>query len=188
MDIETTDLGAVGAGFILCAVVQPYHGKQKTFRYDEVGDRPAHERKLLRALFAELAEYDMWVGHNIERFDWPFLRSRASILGVAIPFTPPFAYDTLHAFRRMQYRTRPNRDGRPMASLAHVVDFFGIPQLKTGIYPRQHWVSVWGKDKDQRAEALDHIVAHCQDDVKMNELVYDKLLAVDTRAVLRRCG
>ena len=43
LDLETTDLSAVGGGMILCAVVKPLEGKPITFRYDEMKCTCANE-------------------------------------------------------------------------------------------------------------------------------------------------
>jgi len=175
LDLETTDLAAVGAGWILCAVIKPLGGKPKVLRYDDMHIALAHETPLLHALSRVFDEYDMVIGHNLENFDWPYIKSRCSILGLPIP-RPVYRYDTLQAFRSTKLRTVPNFKGNPKAGLGHVCDFFGLEQRKNGLFPRQHWNPVWGQDKGQRREALDHLVEHCVSDVIMNEAIYWKLL------------
>ena len=64
LDLETTDLSAVGGGFILCAVVKPLRQKPVVFRYDEMRCRPAKEKKLVEAVVAEMSKYQLWIGHN----------------------------------------------------------------------------------------------------------------------------
>ena len=100
LDLETTDLSAVGGGFILCAVVKPLHQEPIVFRYDEMHCRAFHEKRLVEALVAELEKYHMWIGHNIDRFDFTFLKSRAVLLGVPFTVATP-TYDTMLAFRRL---------------------------------------------------------------------------------------
>lgn len=191
LDIETTDLGAVGAGTILCAVVKPLGKKPIVFRADALKCRLGFEDKLLRVLLRELAKYQILVGHNIENFDWCYIKSRAVILGVPLTIRP-FAYDTLKAFRRSKLRTRMNGFGRPSAGMDMIVDFFGFPQEKTKIYPRQWWEAVWGKrngtgkDGVTRVEAMNDIVSHCIADVKMNEQIFWKLLDLDWRGGIKR--
>lgn len=187
LDIETTDLAAIGAGWMLCAVLKPVGGRAQVYRYDEYKCSVGHEKKMLEKLCEELSNYQLWVGHNIAGFDWPYLRSRAYQEKVMLP-PVPWLYDTVQAFRRMKYRTRPNRIGRPIAALDHVVDFFGIQQKKTKIYPREHWLSVWEAEAAQRTKALDGLVEHCVSDVEMTEAVYWKLLATDTRGTLLRAS
>ena len=183
-DIETSSLEAVGAGFILCAVVTPLGGKPVVLRYDELGCSPAKEKRLVSKLLEELNRYDILVGHNIRRFDWNYIKSRAVLFDVPIT-KRPLNYDTLDAFRRCGFLTRQNSFGKPTASLAFIADFLGIEQEKTAIYPREHWKGVW-ESKPQRTVALDNLVDHCLRDVRMNEKVFYRLFEQDGGAFLRR--
>lgn len=186
LDLETTDLSAVGGGMILCAVVKPLRKKPVVFRYDELRCRAFHEKRLVEALADEMQKYHMWIGHNVNRFDFPFLKSRANLLGV--PFVQaPLTYDTMLAFKRIGYLTARNPiTGKPRANLDHVVDFFNIPQMKTKVgYPNAHWRTVWG-DADQKGEAMDTLVKHCIYDCAMTEEVYWRELPVDPVWGLRR--
>lgn len=184
LDIETSALEAVGAGFLICAVVKPLDKAPKVLRYDDLRCKPAQEKRLIEALVSELAKYDLLVGHNIDRFDLNFIKSRALQFG--IPFAlNPLVYDTLRAFRRCGFLTRANGFGKPTASLSFVVDFLGIPQQKTGIYPREHWKAVWA-EQDEKRLVLNHIISHCKADVEMTECVYRRLLSVDGKCFIRR--
>ena len=185
LDIETSDLAAVGAGFLTAAVVKPLGYTERVFRYDEFKCKPAHEGKMLSSLIRELGQYDMVIGHNIDRFDLNYIRSRAIVLGV--PFNVrPIVYDTLKAFRRCGFLTRPNGFGKPTASLAFVTDFLGIPQEKTALYPREHWQTVWQTQHKERRAAIDGLVNHCKKDVFMNEQAFNVLFPLDTNFNLKR--
>ncbi|CAG1006653.1 DNA polymerase III subunit epsilon [Anaerolineales bacterium] len=186
LDLETTDLHAVGGGFILCAVVKPLRGKPIVFRYDEMHCRAFHEKRLVQALTDEMSKYHLWIGHNIDRFDFNFLRSRAVILGVPFP-VQPMLYDTMLAFKRLGYLTVANpATGKPRANLDHVADFFNIPQLKTKVgYPNAHWRTVWGTGKE-RGEAMDSLADHCVRDTIMTQMIYERELPVDPVWGLRR--
>lgn len=183
-DIETTGIDAVAPGNILCAVIKPLGGKEKILRYDEMHLSPGNDKFLARALINELCKYDLLIGHNIERFDWNFIKTRALIHGIPIP-KRPFVYDTMKAFKRLGYLTVPNIVGKPTARLDHVVDMFGIKQRKTALYPREHWKTVWGNKKERR-NAMDALVEHCVYDVAMNEDIYVRLFEQDDRVILRR--
>ena len=193
-DIETTDLAAVGAGILLCVCIRPLStGRTRTYRIDtydkhkknDHGFLEVEETEMMGEVIGELSQYDLLIGHNIDKFDIPYLRSRAFQL--RRPFELwPFTYDTCKAFRRTGNRTVMNGFGKPSAGLAHVVDFFNIKQEKNGIYPVQHWMTVWG-NKAQRIEAMNMLVEHCERDVRMNATIYPALLAMDTRAIIRRC-
>lgn len=184
VDIESSSLEAVGAGFILCAVVKPLGKPGKVIRYDELGCRPAQEKKLIKVLLAELNKYDIVVGHNIRRFDWNFIKSRATLFGVPI-IKYPLVYDTLDAFRRCGFLTRQNVYGKPTASLAFIADFLDIKQEKTAIYPRAHWKGIWEKGEDRKA-ALDNLVDHCVRDCRMNEVIFRRLFEQDSGVIMRR--
>ena len=183
-DIETSALEAVGAGFVLCAVVKPLGEKPIVLRYDKMSCSPGQEKPLLRKLTDILSGFHLWVAHNGINFDYKYLKSRNIQLELP-PLPKPFLYDTMHAFRRTGYRTVDNGFGKPTASLAMVADFFGIPQEKTALYPREHWKTVWQTGKE-RQMAMDKLVHHCVADVSMNEKVYWKLLDVDCVWGLRR--
>lgn len=178
-DIETTDLAAVGSGWILCAVIlDADRGTKQVYRYDESKCELGHEAKLVEAIVKALSEYPVWIGHNIDKFDWPYIKSRANALGIPIHLDTTVTYDTLKAFRRSGLRTIANSYGKPTGRLDHIADFFGIEQLKTPIYPREHWVTVWGQGVNRR-KAMDKLVDHCLRDVKLNDQVYRRLWLAD---------
>ena len=192
-DIETTDLAAVGAGMLICACIRPLATQRtRTFRIDSFkfkadktkGFLEREETALLRAVLDELMQYDLLVGHNIDKFDFPFLRSRAFRLQQVYEWQP-FTYDTCKAFRRVGLRTVLNGFGKPSAGLAHVIDFFGIKQEKNGIYPVEHWRTIWGNEAE-RMDAMNHLTDHCERDVRMNAAIYPALLEMDTKAIVRR--
>lgn len=192
-DIETTDLGAVGAGMITCVCLRPMQTKRtRTYHIgmyefdpsDEFGFFERQERALLEDVFKELSTYHIWIGHNIDKFDIPYLRSRAFRLGVNFDLSP-FTYDTLKAFRRTGYLTRPNGFGKPSGGLAFVADFGGIVQEKTAIYPAEWWMQIWG-NKKARIEAIQNVVDHCQRDVRMNANVWEFLWGGDKRGSMKR--
>lgn len=191
LDIETSDLAAVGSGMLLCAVVKPQASSSPIiFRYDKTGDRPGKEVVMVTRLIEQLARYDFIVGHNLEKFDVPYVRSRALVLGVAYNLRPVLI-DTLKMFRRCGYLSRPNGFGKPSAGLSHVADLLGLfrsdKERKTAIFPREQWKVVWESDK-VRTKAMDELVDHCVRDTLLTERVFEKLWEVDTKIVLRRTG
>lgn len=186
LDLETTTLEAVGAGWLLCGVIKPLEGQPKVFRYDKYHEPLAHEHDLLRALINELGKYDLVVGHNLKKFDWNFLKSRGVQLEVEVGCRP-FCYDTLEGFKRCGFLTPRNHFGKPIAALDFACDFFGLKQLKTKVgYPRQHWLTVWETNKRLRKIAVDNLVDHCIRDVAMTEQLYQRLLPLDTNAIVKR--
>src|SRR5262249_49678530 len=78
-DIETTSLNA-DFGIVLCAVVKPSVGRPKVFRADRLNSKwkthRSNDSAVIGAIVDELSEYDIWIAHNGNRFDVPFLRTR----------------------------------------------------------------------------------------------------------------
>jgi len=66
--------------FILCGVIKPANGRPKVFRADRLNPHWSTQRSndsaVTAAIVAELSQYDIWVAHNGQRFDVPFLRTR----------------------------------------------------------------------------------------------------------------
>lgn len=190
-DIETSSLEAVGAGFILCAVIVPVGKRPKAFRYDEYHCSPGFEGRMLKAILGELESYDMVIGHNIDKFDIPYLRTRAMVLGIPCNLHP-ISYDTLKAYRRLGYLSRPNGFGKPSAGLGVVGDILGVTTKennKTVIgRSREQWKAIWENpsNRQERTDALDEIVSHCIRDVGLNEAVFNLLWKADANMVLRR--
>jgi uncharacterized protein YprB with RNaseH-like and TPR domain len=193
IDIECTDLAAVGSGIVLCVGIRSTAtNRTKIFRIDQYEYEPSdeygfferQERDLLTDALEELDKYELLIGHNINRFDIPFLRSRAYQYGMNW-WTHPLTYDTLEGFRRSGLLTRQNGFGKPSASMAMVADFLGLEQLKTGVYPREWWMTVWG-NKKKRREYMNDIVDHNVRDVRMNAAMYPILLANYPRVVIKR--
>jgi len=166
------------------AVIKPLNDKPKVFRVDRTGDELGQERNLLKKIFLELEKYEFVIGHNIAKFDMPFLKTRAMLLGVPFPHRP-LIYDTLQAFKRTEYRTVLNGFGKPSAGLDMVIDLFGNKQRKTKIYPRHHWEIIWGSPSD-KSVAMNDLVEHCVSDVIMNEEIFLPILHGDPNPTIKR--
>ena len=193
IDIETTALEGVGAGVILCACIRATTtGRVSTHRIEyrnewnpsEEGFLQTEETNLLLSLINDMTNYDLLIGHNIDRFDLPYIRSRAQARQVPF-FQNPFVYDTMRAFGRTKLRTVLNGYGQPSKSMAMIADFLGLDQLKTNIYPRQWWQSIWG-NAEEREAAMQEIIDHCKRDVRTNHEIYDLLLQYDMKASIKR--
>jgi uncharacterized protein YprB with RNaseH-like and TPR domain len=192
-DIETTSLEGVGSGVLICACVRPLStNRTRVLRIDnykyeqssEFGFFERQEKDLSIDLLDELKKYDLLIGHNIDGFDLGFLRTRAQRHNIPF-FLNPFTYDTMKAFRRVQWRTVLNRIGKPTASLAMIADFLGVKQEKTSVFPVEWWQGIWGNDVE-RMEALNNIADHCVKDVRMNAQVYELMLPHDLKASVKR--
>src|SRR3990167_1217176 len=109
-------MAAVGAGIVTVICIRPMQtGRTKTLHLgmyefekdDSYGFLEREEMALLRAVLVESRKYKILIGHNIEKFGWPDLRSRAFIRDVVWDVHPAL-YDTLKAFRRTRFLTVPN--------------------------------------------------------------------------------
>jgi DNA polymerase elongation subunit (family B) len=192
-DIETTALEAIGAGIMLCACVRPLATKrtrtfrvkyQKEWKQEETGFLEVEETEMLKEFIAELSTYDLLIGHNIEMFDLPFIRTRAYRRGLDCDLMP-FVYDTMRLFGRTKFRTVNNGFGKPTKSLDMIADLLQLDQLKTKIYPASHWMTIWG-NAAKREEAMKDIIDHCERDVRMNMGVYEMLMPYDYKGIIRR--
>jgi uncharacterized protein YprB with RNaseH-like and TPR domain len=192
-DIEATDLAAVGAGILTCMCAKPADGGQmKTFRIDDYeceqddrfGVMEREEKQLLADAVEYLLGFDLLVGHYIKKFDLPYIKSRSFQRSMYFNIMP-LVYDTWEGVKRVGIMTVLNSFGGRCGSLGHVADYFGIKQEKNGIFPKQHWMSIWG-NKEERKKSMDMVADHCRRDVRMNATVYPILLQLDTKALIRR--
>ena len=198
-DIEATDFDAVGAGLLVCAVVIPLDTLEpRVFRLDEYdksilgwvdverhGYLEREEKGILHDLFSFMGGYDLWVGHNIERFDIPYMKTRGMRRDVKFDHHP-LTYDTFKAFRRLGIQTRPNGFGKPMAGLGAAADALNIRDgSKTAVYSGEWWMQIWG-NKEARKTAFDAVVHHCIDDTRMNLGLYREIMPLDLRMNIKR--
>lgn len=157
-DLETTNLNA-NFGVILCACIKPFDGKVKTFRgdaYKSWKDRRSDDSELCRAIYKELEQYDIWIAHNGNNFDVPFLRTRLMKAGVRM--VQPKLVDPVRLSRRylkLGYN-----------SLEQVAGHFGIYGKTT--VAGDHWMRA-SLDGDRKS--MNYIVEHCIADVEMLEEV-----------------
>lgn len=128
-----------------------------TVQWDENQD----DKTLLEEFIPVLQKADFIVGHNGDKFDLPWVRSRALVHN--IPMLPKYAsVDTLKQ-ARYNFRFPSNR-------LDDLGDYLGLGRkIKTD---RQLWVDVV-TNKDSKA--LDRMIEYCEQDVFLLEDVYNKL-------------
>lgn len=164
-DIETTNLSADFA-FILCASVKPWGKPPVVFRIDQYEnyekDR-SDDSALVTDLANELKKYTIAIGYNTQRFDVPFLYSRMLYHGMDIrPLASIKHLDLIWAVRyRMRLRS---------ASLAVASEHMMTGDKKTPLIGR-----IWAKAAAGNKEALDDIVKHNVQDVKVLEQMTKKL-------------
>jgi uncharacterized protein YprB with RNaseH-like and TPR domain len=180
VDIETTDLAA-NMGIVLCVSYKPYlSGRVRTIAIDTDRLKRAHKEVSLRGTrapdfhvvkdtFRALKEFDILVTFNGRKFDVPFLRARALILGLegSVQNLPKWHIDLSNVLRGTSARIV----GRRFISLAQVQGFLGIPE-KEGKTPLSY--ETWSLAHFGSAKALREVVIHCERDVLVLEKAYER--------------
>jgi hypothetical protein len=126
-------------------------------------DDKCSDRKMLIAFSHALRNADELVGHNIDKFDLPWLMGRLVFHG-SEPLPPFKTIDTLKWARR-KFKFNSNR-------LDYLARFLGVGKK---IETRQ---DLWREvvlDNDRAS--LNEMVGYCRNDVIILEKVYDKLAA-----------
>jgi DNA polymerase III epsilon subunit-like protein len=157
-DLECTSLNA-DFGIILCAVVKPAGGNPTTFRLDELSKqwdgRRSYDYPVVKAIVTELESYDVLAGHNAVKFDLPFLRTRMAKYQMK-PLRKFKVIDPLQILRN-QFRLSYN-------SLDRATAFLGC-NTKSPV-DGDMWLRA---ALDGSRRAMNYIVAHCIEDVRMLE-------------------
>lgn len=166
-DLETTGLGA-NFGRILCASFKVFTPGMETKPFTLRGDaRPyrtkdiADDGKLALAIRDTLEGFNVIVGHNSKLFDRKFLNARLLRAGKR-PKNSQFHVDTMWVVRT---------HFRMSSKLDNVQKMLGLPDEKLPI-SWDNWAraGAWVKD------GMDEVVKHCEQDVKVLEQAYWKLL------------
>lgn len=170
LDIEASHLKA-NFGFIICWYIK----KAGEDRYDHaiVTKKElfnlTRDRRVLSELFDALDGYDVIYAHYGRRFDIPFIKSRAIILGMDGRITRPFEkfmFDTWEIARK-NLALSSNR-------LDTIAQAFQLKDQKTGLMP-----TIWNDAVLGDAKALQYVDDHCRADVNVLEGVHRKLSAVE---------
>lgn len=176
-DLETSDLKAM-MGRILCAsfheILPPafvdqlpkkYHPQPYTLRGDDERFRdedPADDHKLVVAIRDELHKYNCIVTWNGKLFDNRFLNAKLLEYGEA-PLSVQFHYDPMWTVR----------NGLRIGSskLLNIQKYLNLGEEKTEI-TWKNWQRAMCFDRD----AMDEVVYHCEQDVRVLVEAYWKLL------------
>lgn len=160
-DLETSDLEA-DKGIILCACIKSSkHNKMITIRTDDTnpgwkkGFR-GNDKETVQQIAGVLADHDLLVAHNGNRFDVPFVRTR--LLRWGLPRLPELKLvdPMLIAFRKLRLRSN---------GLGNISDHLGISDRKTPLY-----LSLWmDAILNGSRKSMDKIVEHCVADVNVLE-------------------
>jgi uncharacterized protein YprB with RNaseH-like and TPR domain len=165
-DLETTNLSA-DFGVVLCGVLKPSDSAPIVFRGDKLNPNwdkgRSDDSAVVAAIVEELSTYDIWVAHNGQRFDVPFLRTRMLAHGME-PLPAKKLIDPVLLAR--------NKLRMSFNSLAQVANHLGC-NVKTDVEPKE-WLKA-ALDGDR--QAMGYIVEHCVQDVLVLENVIGSLKA-----------
>lgn len=174
-DLETTDLKALMGRILCCSFAEIRYGHKPrvwTFRSDRApwqDKDPISDKKLVCAIRDELEKYDVIVGWNSKLFDLPFLQARLLANGETRRVSPHWHLDLM-----WNAGGSSNRIGS--RKLVNVQKFLQLPESKTDI----DWAT-WQRAANGDGKAMNKIIHHCQQDVKVLEQAYWKLLPSVTR-------
>lgn len=126
-----------------------------------VWDKNQNDKKLLQDFVKIVNQADEIIGHNGDRFDLPWIRTRC--LYHRLPIFP--SYTTLDTLKNARSKFKFNSN-----KLDYIARFLGLGQkIHTGY-------ELWKKvvlDKD--AQALNDMVVYCKNDVILLEKVYNEM-------------
>jgi DNA polymerase elongation subunit (family B) len=143
---------------IIC-ICYKWAGEDKV--YSLHWDTNQDDKKLLEKFIAVANEADELVGHNGDRFDLPWIRTRC--LFHRIPVFP--TYTTLDTLKNARSKFKFNSN-----KLDYIAKFLGIGQKTHTGY------DLWKKvvlDKDK--ESLAYMIEYCKNDVELLEQVYNEM-------------
>lgn len=135
-----------------------YHAKWDRDKGDQA------DKKMLETFKKVLEEADEVVGHNVDRFDLPWVRTRAMIHGIILP-TDIITYDTLVQARR-KFRFNEN-------TLDYIAKLMGLGgKTKTEF---TMWLDLLQGTKNLANARLKEMIDYCDEDVRQLEGVFNKL-------------
>jgi uncharacterized protein YprB with RNaseH-like and TPR domain len=161
LDIETSNFDA-NAGNMLSWALKP-RGKaviSDVIAADEAVDPTQFDHRIVMTLIEALRDVDVVVTYYGTGFDNPYLKTRALGLGL----TPPSAYDLYHwdVYYAVKYKLKLHRN-----SLDAACEFFGI-EGKSHLK-----LKVWNAARVGNQAALDYVLEHNVQDVKILERLFD---------------
>lgn len=142
---------------VICACWK-YAGDSKVYSVD--WGKRRNDRAVVKKLIKVLNEADVAIGHNGDRFDLPWLKGRAMMLGLD-PLTNVSTLDTYRMSRR-----NFNLNSHKLEYLAQVAT--GSGKLDTGF-------GLWKKVINGDEKALQKMIDYCKKDVVLLEKVFDHI-------------
>lgn len=162
-DIESTGLRA-DYGYILCVgVLDGITGKKHMIRIDDPRNPDKKSDKwVVKEAIKVLNSYNLIVGWYTEKFDVPFINSRAIFHGLP-PLIKEYRRDLWYT-SKFKLKLRSNR-------LAVVGQFLFGKTLKDAITPDFFTGAIRGEKK-----SLNYVASHCLKDLQETLRIYKRLL------------
>lgn len=167
LDIETSNLDA-NWGIILSYCIKPRGSgnilsdvitKADIKRYNQ----DQTDKRLVKNLIEDILKFDRLVTHYGRKFDLPYIRTRALIMGIDFPHFGSIQNDDTWVIARRKLKLNSNR-------LETIDRAFNGESIKTHIQPK-YWIA--GARGDKRA--LKYILEHNEKDVIALEGIWLKL-------------
>jgi uncharacterized protein YprB with RNaseH-like and TPR domain len=162
-DLETSNLKA-NIGILLSWAIKYKGGKVV---HDLITKRDIltgmMDKRIVKSFLAEIKNVDVLVGYYSTKFDVPFARTRAMMLGLVFPaFNSQFHHDVYYSARNKLCLHSKRLD-----AVAHAL---GSKHQKTPLD-----ISVWQKAQYGDKKALGYVLEHNIADVQVLEEVFDML-------------
>jgi uncharacterized protein YprB with RNaseH-like and TPR domain len=163
LDIESSGLKANFA--IMLSYCIKVRGEDKIYCdwFNEKDLKNGQDRRIVKNCIRDLGNFDRVIGHYSKRFDIPFLRTRALMLGIDFPQFGELYHTDVWDIAKRKLCLSSNRQG--VIAEAINEDF-----SKTRI-SHNYWLPALQGDK----KALEYIVDHNKRDVVQLEKNYEKL-------------
>lgn len=121
------------------------------------------DKRIVKNCIKDLSNFDRVIGHYSKRFDVPFLRTRALILGIDFPQFGELYHTDVWDIARRKLCLSSNRQGV-------IAESINNDDSKTRI-DQKHWIPALQGNK----EAIEYILDHNMRDVIQLEKNYEKL-------------
>lgn len=177
-DIECMDFKSDGyQDHLVCVTILPLEedAEPYTIKVGYKDDR--NDKDMLSETLAELAKYDIVIGHNVAAFDLNWLYSRAMYYGMTMPRSWLY-YDTYQVAKTMAIKSATK-------TLAGLCAYFGIESNKTAVQ-KAEWSLVDSPTYAEFHYAMENIVDHCEKDVIANRELFDVIWKYDPKKSLKR--
>jgi len=163
-DLECSNLAA-DFGIILCYCIKEFGTKKiynRTITKKELAT--CMDENVVRSCIKDLSKFDKIVTYYGTGFDFPFIRTRATALGVPFPEFGQIYHRDIYYIIRHRFRLSRNRLDNACRTL--------LGKTKKTYLEPKYWIKALQGDK----KSLEYILDHCKRDVEDLEDLYNKTI------------